>query len=376
MTDERLIELIYAGLTDPAHWQTFLDGFRERLRAGHGMLLIAHVQHNSYSLAVTSGIRPGVYDELMRWNDRDPWAQRIDWSTAFPGQFRASHEICPDEILESTEMYREFLGPLDWHYGGGLLLAASPAQKALLSSLRSKELGPLNADEVAFHHRLSPHWVRAMAIHEERLRLRTEQAATRALLDSSPDALLLLSQTGEIRVANAAAHVLLEQNELIGAERGYVRARDPESHARLIQAIGRVGAPMGRGGPESLVLANDDTTLWITIGRLTPPGDSPLSTDAPAVVVTLTDPALRPRLVAEPLQRLYGLTPAEAHVALLLADGLAADEVALRTGVVLDTVRTHIKRILSKTRLNRQSELVALVLRVARPPLAPSNGAH
>jgi DNA-binding CsgD family transcriptional regulator/PAS domain-containing protein len=374
--DARLVELIYAGLSDPAHWQTFLDEFRACMRAGFVVLTIAYPSDSFYSIVLTSGLTEQQFHEFASWTPQDPWMERIYWDKLVLGEFRASHWICPDEILETTEPYQKFYGPNDWHYGGGIILGASNRQKAVLTHIRSKTLGPLSDDEVEFHRLLSPHLVRAVALHDERLRLRAERWASRALLDAAGNALLLLSEKGEIRLANAAAQALLERNQLLSSDKGHVRIGNAELHGRLLDAIGRVGAPRSNGANESLVLADDRTTLWATVSRLRQPGDSPLATQAPAVALSLVDPAHRPRLVPEPLQQLYGLTPAEAHVALLLADGLTADDVALRTGVVLDTVRTHIKRILAKTQLNRQPELVSLVLRVARPPLMTSNGEH
>lgn len=375
MKDWELVELIYAGLTDSREWQRFLDGFRGRLRASQAILAIAYPEETVYSMVLSSGMSDDDRRELAQWGpESDPWVSRIDWATATPGEFRASQDICPDELLESSPMYSRLLGPRGWHYGGGILLASSAVQKAMLTSTRPKALGPLNAEEVGLHHFLSPHLVRAVRLHDERLRMKAEQSSARALLDSAGTALLLLSEKGQIRLANAPAQRLLEDRGLIHAERGHLRANDPALNTKLHELIGRVGLPLSQVNQGSLVLANDAVTLWATASRLARPGDSPLAAEAPAVALSLTDPTRRPRLIPEPLQRLYGLTPAEAHVALQLADGLSAEEIALRTGVMLDTTRTHIKRSLSKMACNRQGELVALVLRAARAPMIEMAG--
>ena len=61
------------------------------------------------------------------------------------------------------------------------------------------------------------------------------------------------------------------------------------------------------------------------------------------------------------LRENYGLTPSEVRttVSLLSNTGLAA--VAEDTGVSVETVRFHIKRIFSKTGTCRQSELVRVI---------------
>lgn len=62
------------------------------------------------------------------------------------------------------------------------------------------------------------------------------------------------------------------------------------------------------------------------------------------------------------LGELYGLTPAEANVACEFAMGYSYKEVARRLNISEDTVRAHIKQIYHKTRVNRQSDLVRLIL--------------
>jgi DNA-binding CsgD family transcriptional regulator len=82
-----------------------------------------------------------------------------------------------------------------------------------------------------------------------------------------------------------------------------------------------------------------------------------------AVVVVLIanpdDP--RPPSIAD-LRGAYGLTAAQARVAVLLGEGLSLSAIAERLQVRVDTVRTHLKKIFAKTDTRRQSELVRLLL--------------
>ena len=52
-----------------------------------------------------------------------------------------------------------------------------------------------------------------------------------------------------------------------------------------------------------------------------------------------------------------------------IAAGSNAKRIAQRTGVALSTVRTHIKRLMHKTGVDRQGDLVRLLLTL--PPSAP-----
>ena len=65
----------------------------------------------------------------------------------------------------------------------------------------------------------------------------------------------------------------------------------------------------------------------------------------------------------------YGLTPAECRVALLLSDGRAPQEIAKMVGVTQNTVRSQIKSIFSKTGDGRQGELIQLLFRHSEPAI-------
>ena len=77
------------------------------------------------------------------------------------------------------------------------------------------------------------------------------------------------------------------------------------------------------------------------------------------VVVTPVDRRAVP--TAEVLRGLFDLTPAEARVAQGIGGGQGVDEIAARLGISRETVRVQLKAVLSKTGLNRQAQLSALL---------------
>ena len=57
----------------------------------------------------------------------------------------------------------------------------------------------------------------------------------------------------------------------------------------------------------------------------------------------------------------YGLTPAEARVALLLASGVSGQQMPELLGVTYDTVKTHLRRCFEKTGVHSQAQLMRLL---------------
>jgi DNA-binding CsgD family transcriptional regulator len=78
-------------------------------------------------------------------------------------------------------------------------------------------------------------------------------------------------------------------------------------------------------------------------------------------LVLITDPADSPILAAQALQQLFGLTAAEAGVALALVAGRSAEEIAAERGVSVPTVRTQIRQLLAKTGALHLRDLVRLL---------------
>jgi DNA-binding CsgD family transcriptional regulator len=66
---------------------------------------------------------------------------------------------------------------------------------------------------------------------------------------------------------------------------------------------------------------------------------------------------------------MYDVTPAESRVLELIVEGLTPKEIADKLSVSIATVRTHLARLYHKTETSRQAEIVALVARMAFPPL-------
>lgn len=94
----------------------------------------------------------------------------------------------------------------------------------------------------------------------------------------------------------------------------------------------------------------------------------PLAVPTFLVLVTRV---VRPAVPKEDvLQKLFAMTGAEARVARSIAAGEKLEEIAIKTGVTVGTVRFHLKGVFAKTGLDRQADLVGLLsgLTVSRRP--------
>lgn len=82
----------------------------------------------------------------------------------------------------------------------------------------------------------------------------------------------------------------------------------------------------------------------------------------PAALILITNLDRQPEVFGRKLVELFGLTPAEACLAVSLAAGKRLEDIAEKRGVRMPTLRTQMRAILDKTGTDRQSDLMRLIV--------------
>ena len=178
---------------------------------------------------------------------------------------------------------------------------------------------------------------------------------------------MLLDSRGHIVEANDSALAFFSAPGGLRDERRLLRAAGRDDDRLLRAALARAlpGAGVPAGG--SLTVGRFPffprlVVHLVPVPAPVPPGDSDV-----ALVVLVVDPArgapLDPALVASA----FGLTPAEAAVAVLLASGHTVAEIAVLLGRRDSTLRSHLKQIFAKLGVRRQADVVRLLLSTAAP---------
>jgi DNA-binding CsgD family transcriptional regulator len=85
------------------------------------------------------------------------------------------------------------------------------------------------------------------------------------------------------------------------------------------------------------------------------------------VILFIVDPTMQPAAKVSRLVAVFGLTASEACVAAAVAAGRSLEDIAAEREVSVQTVRTQLKQVFSKTGTSRQSALTALIDRTVLP---------
>lgn len=80
------------------------------------------------------------------------------------------------------------------------------------------------------------------------------------------------------------------------------------------------------------------------------------------VVLYLSDPGASFNASEEQLIQTFGLTRKEAGIAIALTNGLDLKEISNQKGVSLATVRTQLKGIFHKLGVNKQQDIIRILL--------------
>lgn len=367
-----LIDDVYQGPLEPEPWSRFGQRLRKVLSARIVAITLHHGQ----------GTRFDTYVMAKDPGDRTDWEKvEADYRERFMRDDPRRLDLMrPGEIVTFDHRAAEpstgrFLASL----GIGSCLRTSFAEPGGMRcwidvARRHRPYVPFSEDEVGLVRTLLPHLSRALGFYADHKRSEIERTVYEDVLEHFALGSVLLD--GELKVvhANRAAETLIAAHPRITLAAGRLRVADAATRVALDAALARaLAANTGCGARHSGELVRVETPGGTPLALLV----SPIAlaryyqgSHAPSVVVHLSDvarklEALHPGRSSsqELVGRLFGLTPQEARLALLLADGCTLATAAAQIGVAETAVRSYSKRIYAKLGINSQSDIVRLVYR-------------
>lgn len=363
-TAVELLPLLYS--FEPDGWGPFLDRLSSRIGSGlaafhrydferqrgdfeHGLHAVDEAWREDYK-RYYSALNP-----YTRGNRR-----RLHTHRAVLGS-----ELLPLDRLVATEFYCDFLRPQKLHHSIGIVAVTDETANISLTALREERLGPFTAEEQELFTLLGPHLRQALGLRRRLGKLEMTLEGLSAALDRIPQGAILLDDRNRPVVVNRHAEKLLAAGDgLTVGPNGLAAARSNETAVlrRLLRSsdLGYGDRLRQAGGVVKLPRPSFKEPLSVLVSHLAL--SEPLGASAGLKLVFVTDPDAEPRAPEDLLRALYDLTPAEARLTGLLLRGRTVREAAEELRITLNTARTHLKRVFSKTGTGRQAELVRLCL--------------
>lgn len=369
-----LCAAIGAAALEPQRWQDFVE-LLHRVTGG----VIVHAHGHDALTGTTLAIRGAGYDPEHLRSYEQYYANLNPYVPGFmavgAGRVLSTDEMIRRKDIRRTEFYNDWLRPQENAVAGGgvVLFQESSRAFALGGSIPERYGDRLEAQWLRLLELLTPHLQQAFEINRALAGARIETFAASQTGDALNTAVIALSDDGRILYANPLGRRMLETGNVIRADLagriafGNLSRGDQIARALHAMRDEAISAPM------SFILGESGSTTRYACRtiKISPDllalsrGSLLLGDDEPCLVLTLT--SLREaRRAAPTLKRRFGLTQAEAEVALDIAEGCTPRDVAKTRAKSIHTVRAQIKAAMSKMSVRRQADMVREIERLRR----------
>lgn len=357
-----LIGDIYDCALDPSLWPQALEDAATHFDAKVTSIFAIEPLSSGIVFAQMWGQDPSVAAaDAEKYNPVNPFIT-AGWHSQIDEPFCLRSVMDPQEF-RCTRFYKEFMITKGWFDFVGATLQKSAQRYTAMSAALAEEQGEATERQLEIMRLLAPHVRRALTIQETLDFKDRRLFDLRGALDLAPSPIFLLDERGELQEANRAAERFLAEEKAARIARGHLFFTDAGVAAQVAVAL----AAAVRGETKTAATA----ALQMASGRafamdmlpLTRPLWQAASASSRAVLALFLQEvgALQP-LPGEVLVKLYGLTPAETRLLVLLAQAMTLREAADTLGAGKATVKSHLQSVFEKTGTRRQAEAVKLVL--------------
>jgi len=231
-----------------------------------------------------------------------------------------------------------------------------------------------SSSQIRMVARMLPHIRQYVRVRSALVEARALGASVIELLDNTRMGIIQLDRGGRIVETNDRARELLRQNDGLTDENGELRATWPEDNAtlqeHLARALPRLGG-LAEAGSMAVRRKSWSPGLALHVKPATV-REVDYRFLRVAALVLVVDPVSQARVEPALAGAVLGLTPAEAAIAVLLAEGRTLRQIAAATGREYSTIQTHLRHIFAKLGCSRQLEVVQAVEALSNLPASRS----
>ncbi|WP_176594304.1 helix-turn-helix transcriptional regulator [Sphingobium sp. EM0848] len=339
-----LLQALYGGLTANPPWEAFLRALAVAADAPFATLLVA-TGHSGIASQVTPGADPTRSAEYQQLFTADPFVDLPEGQAV----------IFSDFVRHVPPRFREWLDKTGSGQIMGVDLHAPSGASVRLRITRDMSWPDFGERELALMARLVPHLRIALDLHARLTSTQAERQIFSSAMEGLAVASFILARDGRILRRNAVADRMLGDATALAERNGRLEPRLNAAAATLDRLLRN---PPAAGEEQRLEIAVPQGQALRGVARALP---TDAYGDGASLALFLADPARVEGPDPESLRDRFQLTPAEAGLAVQLAQGASLVDAARTLDIAHNTARAHLRAIFAKTGTHRQGQLVHLL---------------
>ena len=355
----RIVAAIYASALTPENWIVAMADVRRTLGAQSAGLLLADGAGHSIKSASLPPEAQKAYVEYYRQID-----YVLDAVEKGPvGLIQSGQPLVA--LKARSEFDADWMRPHQMDDGLFVRLTDGSMPTCFLVAAPKRSVPFDTAERVKLTSALVPHLQQALRTQGHLEDFAQGASDIAGAVDSVRHGIAVVGAGSVVIHLNSAAERILKCGDGLCIRSGSVEATCAPANAELHRSI--VGALLEqesspRGGNSFLCRRPSGKRPYVI--HVLPFSPATENMSAARALVVLVDPEQQPEPPTQLLRRVYGLTNAEADVALRVLRGDGLKPICENLSLSMATVKTHLQHIFDKTDTHRQADLVRLLLTI------------
>jgi DNA-binding CsgD family transcriptional regulator/PAS domain-containing protein len=354
----RVVAEIYASATDPENWIAALTDIGRVLGATGCAVIVGGGTTRSVMAATVPSEARDSY--IGYYHAMDYVLDAVETGPA--GLVRGGQALVA--LKTDSEFDADFMRPYEMDDGLFTRLTVGTTPTTFLVAAAKGRKPFDSAERVKFMGALVPHLQQALRTQSRLAELDNRTCDITAVIDAIRHGIVIIDTGRRIAQMNSAAEHILTAGEGLYVHCGQLEALQTATNKQLQSGITRACQESRNGarGGDSLACSRPTGKRPYVIHIL--PLARSVEPSAGRALVIIIDPEQETEPPKMLLKRIFGLTRAEADVALRMMRGDGLKPISADLAVTMATIKTHLQHIFDKTDTHRQAELVRLLLAI------------
>jgi len=353
VTQHQMILAIYKGLLGEEPWRDTVRHLSSYMESSSAIIVIRPSTSADLGFLVCQPKNPEVEHAYRAhfWT-KDPFLELpID-------RLLTIDEYLGTDNWLASDFYQRFIGQGGPCHGLGVNIVSANGTVCRLRLYRmANEPAFTDADKERLRGLLE-HFSQALSLATRIERQDTQCELYEGALNRLHIGAIVLDENRHVLRCNPIAQTILDESDGLKWAADGVEAYYRNERGMLDELINSAG-PTAQ--VMSLSRASGKRKLGLVV-RSIPLREESEGRCRPAWVIFVCDPDAQTTAPREIMRQVFEFTPAEANLAMELANGSSLDEAAELLNIRRNTARTHLRAIFAKAGVTRQAELVRLVL--------------